>query len=245
MKLIRLLSLKDNFTWILHKKNQAIIIDPGEHNNVLKVIKKRLLTPIAIFFTHCHSDHFKGIFRLIKYYPITVYGPKKINNLKITIPKKKIILLNKKFSVLFLPGHTIEHIGFYKKPWLFCGDTIFSGGCGKVYKKNYQMMYKSLQKIQSLPKNTLICPGHDYTLNNLKFALSIMPQDVFLKKYFNKIKKIKLDNRILYPTKLSLEKKINIFLRCNDMLLKKKLNLLGIQSWKIFKILRDKKDKFN
>lgn len=244
MKLIKLLSLKNNLTWIIHEKNQAIIIDPGDHNNVLKIINKKMLVPIAILFTHCHEDHFKGIFNLIKYYPINIYGPKKIKGLTINIVKKNIFLLNKKISVLFLPGHTLEHIGFYKKPWLFCGDTMFSGGCGKVYKNNYKIMFNSLKKICSLPNNTIICPGHDYALNNIKFGLSIIPDDIFLKKYFFKMKK-KLFNNVIFLTKLGLEKKINLFLRCDDILLKKKLNLMCKKSWEIFQILRKKKDKFN
>lgn len=245
MKLIRLLSLKNNYTWILYKNNQAIIIDPGDHNNVLTIIKEKSLIPIAVLLTHCHADHFQGVFNLVKKYSIEIYSPKKINGLNIKILKKHLILLNEIFFVISLPGHTLEHVGFYKKPWLFCGDTIFSGGCGIVYKNNYYLMYRSLQKIKSLPNKTFICPGHEYTLINLKFAISIMPQDIFLKKYYDKIKKIILKNKLPFFTNLSLEKKINIFLRCNDKYLKKNMNIVNTQPWKIFKILRKKKDYFN
>lgn len=249
MRICKVSALTNNCIWILYnQKKYSIIIDPGDATPVLNIINKKCLIPIAIFLTHHHDDHVNGVVEILKHFNINVYGPQETKNkgtTKIVSEKDSIKLLNKNFNVLFLPGHTLGHIGFYSYPWLFCGDSFFSGGCGRLIEGSYKQMYNSIKKINKLPSKTLIYSGHEYIFDNLNFALSVLKKDKFIKKYLNKLKKLNLQNKPILPTCLFIERKINIFLRCNEIVLKKSLNYSNSCSdLLIFKTLRKKKDNF-
>lgn len=248
MNLINIPVFLDNYVWLLYDKHKfTIIVDPGIAEPVLDIIDKNNFIPIAILLTHNHNDHVGGVKNILKYFNIPVYGPKeteKKGTNKILYENDNFTLLHKKFYIIFLPGHTMNHIGYYCPPWLFCGDTIFSAGCGRIFEGNFKKMYESIQKIKKLPSKTIICPGHEYTLNNLNFSISILPRDNFIKKYKKKIIKIRLNNKSSLPTSLYIEKKINLFFRCNDITLKKALNTNLNKEWLIFKLLRKRKDFF-
>lgn len=254
MNIIRIKSLKTNYIWIIYNnKNDCIIIDPGEYIKILKIIKKLRLTIKSILITHNHSDHTNGILMLLRYFPkIEVYGPLKsqYKNIKITIVGEgdNLILLNKKIQILDLPGHTAYHIGFYCNPYLFCGDTVFSAGCGKVQIGYMQDMYKSILKIKKLPHNTLICCGHEYTLSNINFAASILSHNKLIINYYHRIINYIAQNKPIPITRLSLELKINPFFRCDHIDTKQELQILPSlfeDEWKIFKRLRERKDIFS
>lgn len=251
MNIIRIPALQTNYIWLLYNyKNECIIIDPGETTQILQVIKKFNFFLKAILLTHDHNDHVDGITTLIKYYPKTIiYGPIETKNKGANVLVSEgdsFTLLQKKFTVFHLPGHTPNHIGFYSAPWLFCGDTVFSAGCGKFNEEFAKQMYMSFIKISKLPYNTLIFSGHEYTLSNIHFAITILPQDKFIVDYYHNITKLRENHQSTIPTTLNLELKINIFFRCNDINIKKSLNLfpkIG-EEWKIFFELRKKKDAF-
>lgn len=250
VKLIKVSALKDNYIWFLYNhNNECIIIDAGDHIPVLNTINKLQLSPVAFLLTHHHYDHVGGIKKLIQYYSVPVYGPKETSNQgtnRVVDENDKLILLNHTFDILALPGHTMGHIGFYSKPWLFCGDTMFSAGCGRIFEGTYKQMYTSLQKINNLPSDTLICTAHEYTLTNINFAVSILPGDKIINSYHRRIIKLRLNNQSTVPTTLNLERQINIFLRCNDINLQKSLyyNCPPEEEWLIFTKLRNKKDNF-
>ncbi|CAD83737.1 probable hydroxyacylglutathione hydrolase [Candidatus Blochmanniella floridana] len=252
MNIIKCISLQTNYIWIIYNHiRQCIIIDPGESLKVIKMLNHLQLIPEAILLTHNHRDHTNGVFTLIQHFPkIKIYGPIETQNQNfatITVSEGDTLqILNQEIKVLNFPGHTPHHIGFYYKSWLFSGDTIFSAGCGTIQTGYTQAMYKSLLKIQCLPKNTLIYSGHEYTLLNLNFAISILPQDTLIINYLKKITKVLKKNKLLQPTTLQLELKINPFLRCNDINIQKSLNLFPKpgEEWKILQALRNKKDLY-
>lgn len=221
--------LENNYVWIVYdSKNNCIIIDPGKYTSIYKYIKTLKLNLKAIFLTHCHNDHVAGVKKFIYKYPkIPIYGPLETYKYGMTnLVKHKDIIKIKKFmfSVISTPGHTKEHISYYSKPNLFCGDTLFSGGCGKIKTGMITKMYNSLKTISRLPNNTLIYCAHEYTRSNLKFFKRIFPNDILINKYY---KKIKSYNKYIHtlPSILKIEKKINPFLRLNDVSLRKKIGL--------------------
>lgn len=230
MKIIGIKTLLDNYIWIIYNlRKQCIIIDP---NYDLNIVKKKIyelkLSPKAIFLTHNHYDHVSGVNTLIQKYPkIIIYGPLETKKYKVTniVYDKYIIhILNYKFTVISTPGHTEGHISYYSSPNLFCGDTLFSGGCGKVDYNIILKMYSSLQKILKLPNNTKIYCSHEYTRSNLKFANMILPHNIEILKYYKKILKYN-DEISTLPSKLDFEKKINPFLRLDDINLQRSLKI--------------------
>ncbi|QCI20970.1 hydroxyacylglutathione hydrolase [Buchnera aphidicola (Hyperomyzus lactucae)] len=242
--------LIDNYIWILfNTHNFCIIIDPGLSDPVIQEIEKKKWHPIAILLTHNHLDHTGGVKKIVYRYPnITVFGPAEIKKKyvnKIVTEGDKIIILDKTFHVFFTPGHTPGHISYYSKPYLFCGDTLFSGGCGRVYKQKYLEMYCSLKLIKSFPNNTIICCAHEYTLSNLQFSLSILPHDKTIHIFFKRIENLIKLGRSSLPAYIFFEKKINLFLKTNEFSLKKSMGLKeSCTDYEVFVKLRLKKDFF-
>ncbi|MCR3755800.1 MAG: hydroxyacylglutathione hydrolase GloB [Sodalis sp. Psp] len=250
MNLISIPALADNYIWLLYNdKRQCLVVDPGEAAPVLKVLSDRHLTPVAIFLTHHHYDHVGGVAEFQRYFPVPVYGPEETcdkSATQIVSEGDSLIVLDQTFRILAFPGHTLGHIGFYGAPWLFCGDTVFSAGCGRLFEGTPKQMYTSLQKINQFPSETLICAAHEYTLSNLQFASFLLPRDKIIAGYQSKIKQLRLRNQPSLPTTLHLERLINLFLRCHDIDLQKKLNTYSSpgEEWNVFAALREKKDKF-
>ncbi|BBI01207.1 hydroxyacylglutathione hydrolase [Buchnera aphidicola (Nipponaphis monzeni)] len=241
--------LKDNYSWIIHNNKNCIIIDPGESNSILSYIKGNYI-PIAILITHKHNDHTQGIKNIVINYPkIKVYSPLEFNNQFVTNivhDSEEIYLLNRTILVINTSGHTKYHVSYYMKPYLFCGDTLFSAGCGKIYKNLYFEMYHSLKKISSFPENTFMCCGHEYTYNNLLFAINQFPMDKKIAKFLKHIKLIKKNNKHIPILSLREEKKINIFLRTHEIHMQKykKFDYNRYYPWQFFKHLRKIKNNF-
>lgn len=249
--LIRILvpNSDDNQIWLLkdRKKLNCIVVDPGKSDLVLSVLEKEKLCIKAILITHYHLDHVSGIQDLLFYFKkIPVYGPKEAVEYGVNHVLKggnKIHFLNREFLILSLPGHTLGHIGFYSFPYCFCGDTVFTAGCGKIFEGTSKQMYFSVKKISQLPFRTMVLGGHNYMLKNLFFAFSIFPKDFFIKSYLFRLRKIK--NNFFPITTVYLEKKINIFFRCHEKSLQKEFsNKLYKKEWEFFSDLRRKKDFF-
>ncbi|TKI03307.1 hydroxyacylglutathione hydrolase [Martelella alba] len=250
MNLISIPALADNYIWLLRNDRQeCLIVDPGQAEPVLAAIADQGLTLKGILLTHHHYDHVGGVPDVLARYDVPVYGPKETANkgaTHIVVEGDNVKLLDIDFQILALPGHTLGHIGFYGAPYLFCGDTVFSAGCGRLFEGTPQQMYQSLQKVRKLPPETLVCGAHEYTLANLAFARSILPEDSLIAGYEREIKQLRAKNQASLPTTLQLEGKINLFLRCHDVDLQRKLNPQGDlrDEWRIFALLREKKDHF-
>lgn len=249
--LISIPTLQDNYVWLLHNThNECLIIDPGVDKPVLDYLYHHQLTPKAILLTHHHRDHTDGVTGIIKQYPtIPVYGPSETKHQGCTHPigdKNKIHTIGLTIQVIAIPGHTLEHVAYYSAPYLFCGDTLFSAGCGRVFEGTTQQMYHSLQLLAALPNDTLICCAHEYTETNLKFAHHILPENKQINHYLQHIQKIRHKQQPSIPSTLELEKKINLFLGNYDTELNKLFfKTISIQQpWQVFKHLRQLKDNF-
>ena len=248
----------DNYFWIItnNKNNNACVIDPGEAKAVNNYLDKHNLTLSHILITHHHFDHTGGVSELKKKHNAFVYGPSNpdikdidehlTDQNNITIPyiinKDKIINI----KILEIPGHTLDHIAYYldyENPKVFCGDTLFAGGCGRIFEGTPKQMFKSLEKLKSLPDNTKVYCAHEYTLNNLQFANSIIPQDKYINSRLLHAIKLREQNTSTIPTTLHEEKLSNIFLRSNDTEIQKILNTQN-KPINTFTKLRELKDVF-
>jgi hydroxyacylglutathione hydrolase len=244
--------LKDNYSYLIIEKNTntVSIVDPSEFEACDKIIKKYKKLDY-ILNTHHHNDHVGGNLQLKEKYNSKILG---FENDKDRIPGINVFLKdnekykigNLKFKVIFIPGHTIGHIAFYfeKEKVLFCGDTLFSLGCGRVFEGTNEEMFNSLNKLKNLSKETKIYCGHEYTKTNSNFCIEYDSKNVSLKE---KIKTINsnLEKKLpTIPTSLYEELKTNIFLRCDDISVKKALNLKDASDQEIFSKLRGLKDTF-
>lgn len=195
------------------------MVDPGDANPVITFLKKHALTLSAILITHHHWDHTNGIEALAKIYDIPVYGPEKEPVQNMTQRLKggdQIDVDNMPFTlkVLDIPGHTLGHIAYYNDDWLFCGDTLFTGGCGKIFEGTIEQMYRSLTQLAGLGDDLLVYCGHEYTAANLAFAQLLEPDNAALKKRIEAVADQRQQNLPTVPSTLSLEKQTNPFLRC-------------------------------
>lgn len=251
MNLISIPAFEDNYIWVLvDDDRRCVIVDPGESAPVLCAIKENGWQPEAILLTHHHHDHTGGVPELRAHFPhLVVYGPAEAQDKGITqvVEEGETILIREwEFSVFATPGHTLGHLCFYSKPYLFCGDTLFSGGCGRLFEGTPAQMYQSLQKINALPDETLICCAHEYTLGNMKFAVSLLPEDRAIQDYYHKVKELRAKNQKTLPVILKNERQINLFLRTDHIDLINKINQETNlqQPEQRFAWLRSKKDNF-
>ena len=170
-------ALSDNYIWLVTTNEGSIVIDPGESKQIIDLVKSNEIDLEGILITHHHYDHTNGIEEILKYKKVEVYGPKNnVNSITKRVKQNDVFnLIGLKFEVIETPGHTLDHIAFYclkdEKSILFCGDTLFSGGCGRVFEGTYSQMYESLKKLSKLPEDTQIFCGHEYTSSNLQLSL--------------------------------------------------------------------------
>jgi len=246
-------SLSDNYIWLVTTNEGSIVIDPGESIQIIDLIKSNEIDLEGILITHHHYDHTNGIEEILKYKKVEVYGPKNnVNSVTKRVKQNDVFnLIGLKFEVIETPGHTLDHIAFYcfedGKSILFCGDTLFSGGCGRVFEGTYSQMYESLKKLSKLPEDTQIFCGHEYTSSNLQFACAVEPNNQFIKKYTEEIIEKTKNGVPSLPSSLKIEYMINPFIRCNEENLIDNINKkFGEVSSEIeiFSTLRKWKDDF-
>jgi hydroxyacylglutathione hydrolase len=230
-------------------------VDPGDAIKVKEYLKNNNLKLKTILITHHHYDHIDGVQELSDTYNCKVYKP---NDIRIpdfrdsfTIDETSEInidYLDLQFKVLDVPGHTLSHIAYYNDELLFCGDTLFSLGCGRMFEGNPKQFLNSLNKFKQLPSDTKVYCTHEYTLSNLNFSLSLLPKDKSLliakEKITNKLK----NKQATLPTTIAFEKQCNLFLRSNDTDLINRLKSKGIEKLDtdvcVFAALRQLKDEF-
>lgn len=213
----------DNYIWvIIHSPSQhCLIVDPGESTNVTAFIDSKNLQPVAILLTHHHADHVGGSATLSQHYHIPVYGPALENIPSVTHPLAgdeilPFTELNLNLQVLAIPGHTIGHIAYFGDQRLFCGDTLFTGGCGRIFEGTAEQMFQSLNRLAALPENTLVYCGHEYTQANLAFAHTIDPTNSPLALRISATNILREQGLPTVPSTMGLEKQTNPFLRCDN-----------------------------
>ena len=245
--------LKDNYSYLIKddQTNTVAIIDPSEFSLCDDKINKKYKKLDFILNTHHHFDHVGGNAELKKKYGSKILGfekdEKRIPEIDILLKdgqKFKIGSLN--FKTIFIPGHTSGHVAFYfeKEKVVFSGDTLFSLGCGRVFEGTYQQMFESLNKIKSLPGDTKIYCGHEYTSSNLKFCLKFNPNNNYLRDKEKLIEEKIKDKKSTMPSSIKDEILTNIFLRYDDPDVKNTLNLKNASDLEIFTKLRELKDSF-
>ncbi len=220
----------DNYIWALvdRESNCCCIIDPGNSEPVIDFLTAHSLSLNTILITHKHHDHTHGVNGLLKAYPeAELYIPlAEIYTTRQVVTEASMVNLNEFgcWKVIELPGHTLEHIAYFNGEHLFCGDTLFSAGCGRVFEGTYEQMYGSLLKLKNLPDETLIYPAHEYTLQNLSFAQVVEPENEAIQQHIQYVTSLREKGLPSLPTTLQQEKLINPFLRCDQINSKKMIS---------------------
>jgi hydroxyacylglutathione hydrolase len=257
MQVYRIPSLSDNYIFLLHdpQTRQAAVVDPAEAQPVLQQLRTLDAELVAIFNTHHHSDHVGGNRVLLQHFPqAIVYGGTEDRG---RIPAQQVFLqesdrvtfARRTAEVFFVPGHTRAHIAYYFPPIapdetgeLFCGDTLFAGGCGRLFEGTPAQMVSSLSKLRSLPDNTRVWCAHEYTLKNLEFALTVDASNSVLQQRFQTVRDARSRSQATVPSQLGEEKQTNPFLRWDDPHLQ---TAMGSQDpIQTFSRLRGRKDLF-
>lgn len=233
MKVEPIKAFSDNYIWVIEENNEAVIVDPGESEDVLDYLKTEDLSLQAILLTHNHDDHVGGVVGILEEFPkVPIYGPDETSTIADHIVEDgdSFDLLGQTFDVLFTPGHTEGHISYVMGDALFCGDALFSGGCGRVFTGDYEAQYHTLQKFKQLNDETLVYAGHEYTETNLRFALEVEPNNEAVLDVLEITRDVRSKNLPTLPSTISKEKDINLFLQADTV--------------EEFKGLRLKRDEF-
>lgn len=224
MNLLPLPAFTDNYLWMLHDGRQAIVVDPGDSAPVLQALQQLGVQLQAILVTHHHPDHVGGVDVLRNATGAVVYGPARED---IPAPVRPLAdgdtveVLGLRFEVIDVPGHTAGHIAYFceavdAEPVLFCGDTLFSGGCGRLFEGTPAQMLASLDRLAALPGNTRVCCAHEYTLSNLRFARAVEPDNAALIHYTDQCEALRSRHQPTLPSRIALERDINPFLRVRE-----------------------------
>ncbi len=248
-------AFEDNYIWTVHDGRFAVIVDPGESAPILTWLAEQRIRPAAMLITHHHRDHIGGLAEILDRYPGTsVYGPAgdRIAGVDHAVNEGdvcQIPQLGLSFDVLAVPGHTPGHVGYHGHGWLFCGDTVFSCGCGKVFGSTPELLHTSLKRIAALPGDTLICSAHEYTLENIRFAVSVEPDNPDLLAWRKRAGELRDRDQPTLPTRLSEELAFNPFMRCHLPALQRRLAELTSRdvfsnTTDAFKALRRLRDGF-
>ncbi|HQQ72022.1 MAG TPA: hydroxyacylglutathione hydrolase [Alicycliphilus sp.] len=224
MNLLPLPAFSDNYIWMLHDRRHAVVVDPGDAAPVLQALRDMGLSLQAILVTHHHGDHVGGVNALRDASGATVYGPAgEIMPEPLTRLRQgdSVSVLGLRFAVLDVPGHTAGHIAYHcadmdGAPLLFCGDTLFSGGCGRLFEGTPAQMQASLDALAALPGDTRVCCAHEYTLSNLKFAQAVEPHNQALHDYASQCQALRQAGRPTLPAHMATERAINPFLRTRE-----------------------------
>ena len=224
MNLIALPAFSDNYVWMLHDGTRAVVVDPGDAAPVIEALDARRLALAAILVTHHHADHVGGVDALRTRLQGPVYGPRRER-----IPAPYVALddgdtvevLGLRFQVIDVPGHTAGHIAYFHQgvepaPILFCGDTLFSAGCGRLFEGTPAQMHTSLSRLAALPGDTRVCCAHEYTLSNLKFAAAVEPGNAARDDYIAWCESTRARGEPTLPSSVARERAVNPFLRVDE-----------------------------
>lgn len=216
-------AFSDNYIWLLRRGDQAAVVDPGDATPVLDYLDRQKLALCAILATHHHADHIGGIEELRARYNVPVYGPAGEPIASLSHPLNagesiKLPSLGAAFEVIGVPGHTRAHIAYYDRNHascgsLFCGDTLFACGCGRIFEGTPMLMRHSLARLAALPETTRIYCAHEYTQANIRFALAVDPNNRALLARAEEVARLRAAHRPTLPTTLKMELAVNPFLR--------------------------------
>jgi hydroxyacylglutathione hydrolase len=247
----------DNYIWLLHNGHRALAVDPGEAGPVLTYLKQHGLSLCAILCTHHHGDHVGGLAELCKVYNVPVYGPREENIPGVTVPlgdgdRVKIPELDLEFDVMDVRGHTRGHIAYLlpgSPGSVFCGDTLFGCGCGRLFEGTMEQLHHSLQRLAGLPGDTRVYCAHEYTEANIRFALACEPGNQNLQRRASDTRALRNEGKPSLPSTIALEKTTNPFLRCDQPEVihaaQQSGNTRETDEFEIFSALRNWKNHFS
>lgn len=220
LNIIPIPAFTDNYIWLLYHKGYAVVVDPGNAKPVIETLKKLNLTLAAILVTHHHSDHIDGVNELLAYQETKVYAPKyenfRFKHTQLSEGDELVLSeIEQTFKILWLPGHTLGHIAYVNNHYLFCGDTLFGAGCGRLFEGSPEQMFQSLSRLKALKPKTKVFCTHEYTSRNIEFALSLEPDNQDLIERKHEVATLREENLPSLPSTMALELKTNPFLRCN------------------------------
>lgn len=223
MKLLPLPAFSDNYIWMLHDGHEALVVDPGDAAPVREALRDMRLLLRTILVTHHHGDHTGGVAELRRETGASVLGPASEAIPAPVTPMHdgdEARALGLRFTTIAVPGHTAGHIAYFSgdidgAPVLFCGDTLFSGGCGRIFEGTPAQMHASLARLAALPSATQVCCAHEYTLSNLAFALAVEPDNAELRPYAQACRQRRDAGQPTLPSTIAIERAINPFLRTN------------------------------
>lgn len=224
IELLSLPAFSDNYIWMVHNGREAVVVDPGDGAVVRQALAQRHLVLGAILVTHHHPDHTGGVQDLRELLKGPVYAPAREQTPEPRQPVcggQSFELLGTRVRVMDVPGHTAGHIAFVMEPEdqapiLFCGDTLFSGGCGRLFEGTPAQMHASLSRLAQLPGRTRVCCAHEYTLSNLRFAGLVEPTNESLQAYQRHCTQQREQGQPTLPSTIDTERRINPFLRCHE-----------------------------
>ncbi len=220
LNVIPIPALQDNYIWLIHDGRAVVAVDPGQAAPILAWLTERGMSLAAILVTHYHADHVGGVAALAERHGCPVFGPATESIPALTHPlgDGDEVILDKpslRLRVLGVPGHTRGHLAYFGHGHLFCGDTLFSCGCGRLFEGTAEQLHGSLTKLAALPDDTLICCAHEYTLANIAFAREIDPDNPALDTWSSQALALRRSGQPTLPVGLGQEKAVNPFLRCH------------------------------
>lgn len=251
-------AFNDNYIWLIDDGVKAAVVDPGQAEPVLKALADRQLSLTAILLTHHHQDHVGGVEKLRQAFEVTVYGPalEQLPACDVALTEGDAVELSEPaiaLKVLDVPGHTAGHIAYFghgigDSPVLFCGDTLFVAGCGRLFEGTPQQMLASLDKFCGLPDDTRVYCAHEYTQSNLRWARTVDPDNPSLMEMEQLVRAVREINQPSVPSRMDVEKKCNPFLRSREQSIRQAAEQWAGRSLEspteVFAALRDWKDKF-
>ncbi|WP_189465834.1 hydroxyacylglutathione hydrolase [Litchfieldella qijiaojingensis] len=247
-------AFNDNYIWLIRQDTspEVAVVDPGDASPVIETLEREGLTLGTVLITHHHHDHTGGLAELIRQYRPRVIGPQNPDIEGIDerlVEGDECLVMGRRFEVIEVPGHTLDHIAFFAAgipPLLFCGDTLFSAGCGRLFEGSPEQMHASLSKLAALPNDTLVFAAHEYTLANLRFAKAADPDNAAIDKYLEECRRVREQGKPTLPSNLAREHQINPFLRSDQHGVQKAAATQGDANTALstFTTLRAWKDRF-
>jgi hydroxyacylglutathione hydrolase len=254
LEVVPIPALRDNYIWLLQRHGHAVLVDPGDALPALEYLHLHHLTLDAILITHHHSDHIDGVEELLQAFPVIVYAPQKEYY---SFPHQSVAagdeislaMLGIRLKVMETPGHTLDHVAYYGANCLFCGDTMFGCGCGRLFEGSAAQLFSSLQKLAQLPGETQVFCAHEYTLQNIHFARMVDPENADLAQREKVAQAQRSQASPTLPSTIALEIATNPFLRCyNEAIGKATMRHQGQQGTAdpedVFRSLREMKNHY-